>query len=405
MSNIIEARGVSKMYKTGGTQSNNLKATLAKLFSGKWKSNKNEFWALKDVSFDVRQGECFGILGHNGAGKSTLLKILSKITPPTEGQIRVGSDIRSLLQTGTGFHNELSGRENILLGGAILGLKAIEIKKNMDAIIDFSELEKFIDTPLKYYSSGMRARLGFSASVFLDSDIILLDEVLSTGDIAFREKSLNRMKEIIKSGVTVIFVSHSMSEIKAICDRAMILASGVVKDIGTMEDMVQQYREMNLANIFAEKVENDDLVLNSRILDVQIDQYGKRDSTFIAGSPLEINIKLELKDDNIQPDIQVQLLEKNGQIIFVNYFSDEFQTKYNSGVYDIKVTIPSDTLIRGKYQVAVGHTDVQTRSIFDTNKIVEEISVINLGKYNREPSKKVSGKITIPLEWSIEQLT
>ena len=189
------------------------------------------FWALRDVSFDVQQGDVLGIIGRNGAGKSTLLKILSRITDPTEGRITLHGRASSLLEVGTGFHPELTGRENIYLNGAILGMRKSEIDARFDSIVDFAEVEKFIDTPVKWYSSGMYVRLAFAVAAHLDPEILIIDEVLAVGDVGFQAKCLNKMGDAARSGRTVLFVSHSMTAVERLCDRVMVLANGEVTGV------------------------------------------------------------------------------------------------------------------------------------------------------------------------------
>lgn len=201
-----------------------------------------EFWALKDISFEIEKGAKLGILGLNGAGKSTLLKILSQITEPTSGRIMINGEISSLLEMGTGFHPELTGRENIFLNGAILGMGRTEILRKFDEIVAFSEIEKFIDTPYKRYSSGMMARLGFSVAANLDPEILILDEVLAVGDVSFQKKCLKKMEEISKSGATIIFVNHGIDAIRQFCNQALVLEHGkLVLDTKEIEDAVALY--------------------------------------------------------------------------------------------------------------------------------------------------------------------
>lgn len=185
-----------------------------------------EFWALRNISFEIKKGAKLGVMGRNGAGKSTLLKILSHITEPTEGRILINGSISSLLEVGTGFHHELSGRENIYLNGAILGMSRAEINRKFDEIVGFSEIEKFIDTPVKRYSSGMTVRLAFSIAAHLEPDILILDEVLAVGDVQFQKKCLKKMDEISKSGATIIFVNHGVASIKQFCNQAIVLENG-----------------------------------------------------------------------------------------------------------------------------------------------------------------------------------
>jgi len=201
------------------------------------------FYALKDVSFDVQYGESVGLIGRNGAGKSTLLKILSRITRPSKGRVTLYYHVNSLLEVGTGFNTELSGRDNIYLSGSFLGMKIPEIQRKFDEIVAFSEIEQFIDTPVKYYSSGMFVRLAFSVAVHLTPEILLLDEVLVVGDADFRQKSFNKMKELLSSGATIVFVSHSESAIKEICKRAIWLSHGEINEDGVAGDVVDKYMQ------------------------------------------------------------------------------------------------------------------------------------------------------------------
>lgn len=199
------------------------------------------FWALKEVSFEIKEGEAVGIVGRNGAGKSTLLKVLSRITEPTSGRIRLRGRVASLLEVGTGFHQELTGRENIYLNGAILGMGRAEIRRKFDEIVAFSEVEKFLDTPVKRYSSGMYVRLAFAVAAHLEPEILIVDEVLAVGDAAFQKKCMGKMGEVAHSGRTVLFVSHSMSAVQALCDKAVYLDKGTVRATGNVVTVVEQY--------------------------------------------------------------------------------------------------------------------------------------------------------------------
>jgi lipopolysaccharide transport system ATP-binding protein len=205
-------------------------------------AKKEEFWALKDITFEVQQGDRVGIIGRNGAGKSTLLKIMSRITEPTLGKFKIKGRIASLLEVGTGFHQELTGRENIYLNGAILGMSKVEIKKKFDEIVAFAEVEKFLDTPVKRYSSGMYVRLAFAIAAHLDPDILIIDEVLSVGDAAFQKKCLGTMKEVADAGRTILFVSHNLNLIKEFCGRALLLDRGCLEsDSANVDDIIQSY--------------------------------------------------------------------------------------------------------------------------------------------------------------------
>jgi lipopolysaccharide transport system ATP-binding protein len=230
---IIKVEGLGKKYiisHEGGQRYTALRDVIAKKAKGLVKKGielpaKEEFWALKDVSFEIKQGEAVGIIGRNGAGKSTLLKILSRITEPTHGRIEINGRVASLLEVGTGFHPELTGRENIFLNGAILGMSRAEIRKKFDEIVDFSGIEKFLDTPVKRYSSGMYVRLAFAVAAHLEPEILVVDEVLAVGDAEFQKKCLGKMQDVSnKEGRTVLFVSHNMGAVNTLCNRALLLA-------------------------------------------------------------------------------------------------------------------------------------------------------------------------------------
>jgi lipopolysaccharide transport system ATP-binding protein len=251
---IISARGISKQYRLGAVRKHDtLRDQITHAASSLFTRSKQKdeaaraeqtFWALQEVSFDVQPGEVVGIIGRNGAGKSTLLKILSQITEPTAGEIHVRGRLASLLEVGTGFHPELSGRENIFLNGAILGMTRAEIRRKFDEIVAFAEIEKFLDTPVKRYSSGMYVRLAFAVAAHLEPEILVVDEVLAVGDASFQNKCLGKMEEVAKSrGRTVLFVSHNMSAVQVLCGRVLHLKGGRVAGVGTVEEMVRAYLE------------------------------------------------------------------------------------------------------------------------------------------------------------------
>lgn len=250
---ILRAEGLGKEYRIPGGQSaagNAFKRARSRaraLVQGRIAEalgSDARFWALRDVSFEVRRGEALGIIGRNGAGKSTLLKILSRITEPTEGHAEIYGRLGSLLQVGAGFHNELTGRENVYLNGSILGMSATEIQRRFDSIVEFAEIGKFLDTPIKHYSSGMRVRLGFSIAINLDPEVLLLDEVFSVGDAAFRQKCVQRLSVEIGNGRTVLFVSHNMEQVRTLVDRCMVLDAGRITFLGDPQDGVERYLQM-----------------------------------------------------------------------------------------------------------------------------------------------------------------
>lgn len=244
MERAIKINGLSKKYSishASNFRNNDLRETIYSLF--KRRNKKEDFWALKDISIEMNKGEILGLIGGNGAGKSTLLKLISKVTYPTCGTIELNGRVGALLEVGTGFHPDLSGRENIFLCGAILGMKRKEIKKHFDEIIHFSEVEQFLDVPVKKFSSGMFLKLGFSIMAFLDADILLVDEVLAVGDGDFQKKCLDKIREIVRSGRTIIFVSHNMNSMISLCPKSILLEHGNLIKYGETSSVVDYYQK------------------------------------------------------------------------------------------------------------------------------------------------------------------
>ncbi len=263
MKPIIEVKNISKQYKIGQKKRYlSLRDSVSDFFTFKGRNTEgSDFWALDDVSFDVQAGESIGIIGRNGAGKSTLLKILSRITPPTKGSVILRGRIASLLEVGTGFHQELSGRENVFMNGSILGLRRTEIAQKFDEIVAFSGVEQFIDTPLKHYSSGMQLRLAFAVAAHLEPEILVIDEILAVGDAEFQKKCLGKMDEVSRSGRTIIFVSHNLEMLQNLCKRGIVLNDGQMVFDGSMPESLSFYD-----NLFEKKQHISRLPL-------KIDQY------------------------------------------------------------------------------------------------------------------------------------
>jgi lipopolysaccharide transport system ATP-binding protein len=249
---IIEARHLAKRYELGAKKSDSLRTTIMGAVEGLFnpKLPREEFWALRDVGFDIEPGELVAFIGRNGAGKSTLLKILSRIVYPTKGSFRIVGRVGSLLEVGTGFHAELTGRENIFLNGSILGMTRPEIKQKFDEIVEFSGVSQFIDTPVKHYSSGMYVRLAFAVAAHLDPEILIVDEVLAVGDVAFQQKCMGRMNSIAGEGRTVLFVSHNMQAMRTLCRRGIVLKDGLVEYDGDIDTGVDLYEASMLSASF-----------------------------------------------------------------------------------------------------------------------------------------------------------
>jgi lipopolysaccharide transport system ATP-binding protein len=302
---VISVHGLGKRYDLGETVSaNTLRDALAagtrRLFrrsNGNHKAAADEFWALKDVSFDVTEGEVVGIIGHNGAGKSTLLKMLSGITEPTEGEIRMRGRIGALLEVGTGFHQELSGRENIFMNGAILGMSQADIRCKFDEIVAFAGVERFLDTPVKRYSSGMLVRLGFAVAAHLEPELLVIDEVLSVGDSEFQQKCLGKMEEVSRSGRTVLFVSHNMAAVEALCSRSILFTQGGISTDGPTESVVAEYG----ASVGATAYDVDLTEHPSRVIDVErtltrlqiLDATGDLAKAVVVGKPATFKVAIK----------------------------------------------------------------------------------------------------------------
>lgn len=365
---VITAEDISKRYiidHKKGKGSTSIKDALSdqfsKVFGGK-KSQHSEhehiehedFWALRDVNFSVEQGDRIGIVGHNGAGKSTLLKVLSKITEPTTGRIHIRGRIASLLEVGTGFHPELTGRENIFLNGAILGMTREEIRKQFDAIVDFGGIEKFLDTPVKRYSSGMYVRLGFAIAAHLDPEILIIDEVLAVGDAEFQKKSLGKMRDVSASGRTILFVSHNMTAVQALCNRTLYFERGKLIEQGETNQVVASYlskisktkliREWNTP----EEGPGNDLV---RIKKIEIlPEYVDNQIFIDVRTPFRVRFEFWNLMDKANLNLSLHLYSMTGECIFnVGTLSQS----YSRGLISGECLIPGHFLNDGTYNVSM----------------------------------------------------
>lgn len=319
---VINVVNLSKSYQIGSEKSGDLRSTLSnwwKQFRTTDKKTAQTFWALKDVSFSVKQGEVFGIIGANGAGKSTLLKILSSITKPTSGYAELTGRVASLLEVGTGFHPELTGRENIFLNGALLGMKRQEIKDKFDEIVEFSGVNKFIDTPVKHYSSGMYVRLAFAVAAHLEPEILLVDEVLAVGDAAFQKKCLGKLGEVANSGRTVIFVSHDLGSIQQLCSKGIFLNRGRLEYSGEIFEVIGRY--LNRSSITNNDFSNrKDFKGNGLIKVVNIKARSQNGVLICAGDPIDLIFEYQSERDDFQPvNVSFILICKNyiGNTVFL----------------------------------------------------------------------------------------
>jgi len=334
-------------------------------------------WALQDVSFEVQRGEVIGIIGNNGAGKSTLLKILSRITEPTTGQALIKGRIGSLLEVGTGFHPELTGRENVYLNGSILGMRRVEIDQKFDAIVEFSGIKKFIDTPVKLYSSGMQVRLAFSVAAHLEPEILLVDEVLSVGDAAFQKKCLGKMKDVTRQGRTVLYVSHNMTSVISLCDRVILIDQGIITLRGEPSDIVQQYLGMN-KEVISSRVDlktHPGRIKDSKPIFQEVrlrDEIGNEADVFRIGDSVVIDVILDTGEIEItSPYIQINVTDSN-RLSICKFRSYTMGSEFPSlqGEYKVRFLWENCNLSPGIYSLNLRIRDMK----INLDRIIEAIA-------------------------------
>ena len=318
-----------------------------------------EIWALRDVNLEVKEGDILGIIGRNGAGKSTLLKILSRITAPTEGSVKIGGRVGSLLEVGTGFHAELTGRENIFLNGTILGMKRSEVARKVDEIIDFSGVEQFIDTPVKRYSSGMVVRLAFAVAAHLEPEILIVDEVLAVGDVAFKQKCLGKMESVAERGRTILFVSHDLGAIRSLCTKGMVMDNGSITFIGDVAQSVDRYMQEILSESNSRVDElgfSGSLRSQLSIRTISIYQGNKPVSVIDPMLPFEIHAEGELLEAS-NPVAIILGVSHGGVTLFANHDLQN-PTSIPRGEFKSIFSYPDHTLRPGIFDIGVGATDL-----------------------------------------------
>lgn len=426
MNPILEIRHLSKQYKLGvhrGPKTDNLRELLQRQFASSLdalrgknagenaNSGTQAFWALKDVCFDVNHGEVVGIIGRNGAGKSTLLKILSRITTPSEGEVIARGRLASLLEVGTGFHPELTGRENIYLNGAILGMRKSEINRRFDEIVAFSEIEQFLDTPVKHYSSGMYVRLAFAVAAHLNPEILIVDEVLAVGDLAFQKKCLGKMGEVSRGGRTVLFVSHNMAAVENLCSRAIVLHRGKLQYDGVSKDAIEYYLKsvstqggtgnvIELEGVGRRRTEGPPLMKRLELLTNHDEPLNEG---IPIGGMLKVKIYFDLHNPSDSVHVGMGFDNVYGQRILTAHsiFEPEqsFTTHVGPRVYTCE--IPSFTVTPGDYtiKVWVDLKGVQVDVIEDAAKVtVLESDYYGTG---RAPW---NGAVVMPHRWRLEEV-
>lgn len=389
MSNVvIQIEGLGKQYRLGQVGT----TTLADDFKRMWykalgkedpflkigeendrtsKSTSDYVWALQDINFSVNQGDVLGIVGKNGAGKSTLLKILSRTTSPSVGEYRIKGRVASLLEVGTGFHPDLTGRENVFLNGAILGMTKSEIRKHFDEIVAFSGVERYIDTPVKRYSSGMYVRLAFAVAAHLEPEILIVDEVLAVGDAEFQKKCLGKMKDVSGQGRTVLFVSHNMAAVKSLCTKGILLSNGKLVFDGTQLETVNKYQFMHTtAGGISHTGPIEEAPGNSIIRILQLNAWPRKKETLTVNSGMDIEVEFynTLVGKNMDVTIEVETFDNvvvfhNGCVVTENNDSQE-------GLYKIKFGLPDKCLNTGKYLLSITFGENQRYVLFHKREVI-----------------------------------
>lgn len=405
----IKVEGLSKLYKIGQARSGSLREAFTKKFTRLKKDQQeaSHYWALQDVSFQINSGEAVGIIGKNGAGKSTLLKILSRITQPTKGRIEINGRVASLLEVGTGFHPELSGRENIYLNGTILGMTRREIKAKFDEIISFSGVEKFIDTPVKHYSSGMYVRLAFAVAAHLDPEILIIDEVLAVGDAEFQKKCLGKMSEVAGQGRTVIFVSHQMDAVLRLCQHAILLDKGKTICNDITDRVVNLYLATNHKANSIKKWAKEEAPGNSvvRLLEVNVHSEDGRviENVNITRS-VYISMTYEVFEDGHKLVPAFNFYNQNGLNLFDSHDTTlEAKLPKHKGVYTSTVCIPGNFLSEGVVLIGVAIITADPLIIHFHQKEVVAFNIVDTMQENAARGEYVGpfpGLIRPLLQWN-----
>jgi lipopolysaccharide transport system ATP-binding protein len=417
---IISARGLGKSYVLGRAGTRTLREAVIDAARGpfRWLGRERRpvaepFWALRDVSFEVPEGEAVGIVGRNGAGKSTLLKILSRITAPSTGEVRLRGKVASLLEVGTGFHAELSGRENIFLNGAIMGMSRTDVRTRFDEIVAFAEVDKFLDTPVKRYSSGMYVRLAFAVAAHLEPDILIVDEVLAVGDAAFQKKCLGKMQTVASGGRTVLFVSHNMAAVSRLCTRGLLLSHGLVAADGPISKVVGTYiggthGETPASVDFTEqqRIPSSDDV---RLLAARLTGDGLRGIELDIRRPLLVEIDFEVLQARYPLHPNVHVYNDQGQCVFITSDAHvhEYRRARAPGRYRATVEIPGNFLSEGMFSLDVAISTVTPLIVHVHERGLLTLNVVDPGEGDSlrgDFAGDIPGAVRPTLPWKTERL-
>lgn len=415
MKPIIKVENISKQYHIGATQvgKKNLREAFSDLttsplqqFRKLGRSNTETIWALKNFSFEAQPGEVIGFIGANGAGKSTLLKILSRITEPSAGRIELYGRVGSLLEVGTGFHPELSGRENVYLNGAILGMKRTEINRKFDEIVSFSEIEKFLDTPVKYYSSGMYMRLAFSVAAHLDPEILIVDEVLAVGDAAFQQKCLGKMGNEAKAGRTVLFVSHNITAVLQLCNRGIVIDQGQCQWDGDVSTAVSLYRS-EMKTIYNEVKFDLEPDKPMQIISMSVtSSSGEVIHLLPHTKPFVLTVEYRVDQWSAGSYVCVDVFNQtDNRILWSSDVStvDEMKLKRPAGTYVACVTIPGMILAPGRYYFTAAIVAPEGQKVFDARSRAVAVEISDGGSLLSNFGIKPHAATMIPLSWETKR--
>ncbi len=417
----IQVENLGKRYRIG-VESNNsptLRDALSnigkipkRLIKGDFGRPKEHIWALRNISFDVKRGQVLGIIGGNGAGKSTLLKLLSRVTEPTEGFAKITGRVGALLEVGTGFHPELSGRENIYLNGAVLGMKRREIISKFDEIVDFSGVGKFIDTPVKRYSSGMYLRLAFSVAAHLEPDILVVDEVLAVGDAEFQRQCLGKMNDVAQQGRTVLFVSHDMSAILRLTDEAIVLDKGVIAHKAPTAKAVDLYLASGYSQSGERNWSQDEIPKNAapfRPIALRIrNPQGVVKDSMRSSEPITVEFEYQLDKDLQGLRLGIYLKTSRGEYVFTSFDTDspknyELYATRQEGKYISRCQIPANLLNEGKFLIGVNASSYRIKRYFQDDLSLA-FSVDASGAPGKQWSESRLGPLRPDLNWHIEEI-
>jgi lipopolysaccharide transport system ATP-binding protein len=422
---VIKVENLSKLYQLGevgtGTISHDLNRFFAKIRGKedpyqkvgqlndrtKGAAKGEQIWALKDINFEVKQGEVLGIIGKNGAGKSTLLKLLSRVTAPTTGSIKVKGRVASLLEVGTGFHPEMTGRENIFMNGTIMGMTRNDIKNRLEAIVDFAGVAKYLDTPTKRYSSGMSVRLAFAVAAFLEPEILIVDEVLAVGDAEFQKRAIGKMQDISKGeGRTVLFVSHNMTAVSTLCTNALVIKDGGISFSGGTEESVDYYLEKVKENRTSTKWEENERPGNeyAELISAKIiDQNNKECKLIDIKDTFGVEIKFRVKQNGISLCPNIHFLTKNNEYIFVTNPNSSMEVKVK-GVYKAIVWIPGNLLNEGRLIIGVALSSFNPTQVhfFENEVLVFDVTEKNYLSRDTSYSHMYPGFFRPKMEWTVQ---